>query len=51
MLREHLGDVSGSFRERFGERAETEIRRIVQIVSNERPAHVTFTIEFEDAVS
>ena len=40
-----------SFRERFGERAETEIRRIVQIVSNERPAHVTFTIEFEDAVS
>ena len=40
-----------SFRERFGERAETEIRRIVQIVSNERPAHVTFTIEFEDAKS
>lgn len=40
-----------SFRERFGERAETEIRRIIQIVSNERPAHVTFTIEFEDAVS
>ncbi len=40
-----------SFRERFGERAETEIRRIVQIVSNERPAHVTFTIEFEDATS
>lgn len=37
-----------SFQERFGERAETEIRRIVQIVSNERPAHVTFTIEFEE---
>jgi phage tail-like protein len=40
-----------SFKERFGERAETEIRRIVQIVSNERPAHVTFTIEFEGATS
>jgi len=40
-----------AFRDRFGERAETEIRRIVQIVSNERPAHVTFTIEFEDATS
>jgi phage tail-like protein len=40
-----------SFRARFGERAETEIRRIVQIVSNERPAHVTFTIEFEDGTS
>jgi phage tail-like protein len=40
-----------SFKERFGERAETEIRRIVQIVSTERPAHVTFTIEFEDAAS
>jgi phage tail-like protein len=40
-----------SFKKRFGERAETEIRRIVKIVSNERPAHVTFTIEFEDAAS
>ena len=40
-----------SFRERFGERAETEIRRISQIVSNERPAHVTFTIEFEDGTA
>ena len=37
--------------ERFGERAETEIRRISQIVSSERPAHVTFTIDFEDGTA
>ncbi len=41
-------DDQKSFRKTFGERAETELRRISQIVSNERPAHVTFTIEFED---
>lgn len=37
-----------AFQARFGERAEVELRRISQIVSNEMPAHVTFTIEFEE---
>lgn len=40
-----------SFKRRFGERAEVELRRISQIVTNEMPAHVTFTIEFEERVS
>lgn len=34
------------FRERFGERAPSVLRRIAQIVTNEKPAHVTFTIRF-----
>lgn len=36
------------FRKRFGERAPTVLRRIAQIVTNEKPAHITFTILFED---
>ncbi len=39
-----------AFRRRFGERAPAVLRRISQIVTNERPAHVTFTIEFDDKV-
>lgn len=36
------------FRKRFGERAPTVLRRIAQIVTNEKPAHVTFTILFDE---
>lgn len=35
------------FRNRFGERAAAVLRRIVQVVSQERPTHVAFTIEFD----
>ena len=38
------------FKKRFGERAPAVLRRIAQIVTNERPAQVTFTIEFEESV-
>jgi len=37
-----------AFRRRFGERAPAVLRRIAQIVTNEKPAQVTFTIEFEE---
>jgi len=40
----------GAFRKRFGERAPAVLRRISQIVTNERPAHVTFTIEFDETL-
>jgi phage tail-like protein len=36
------------FRERFGERATSVLRRIAQIVSHEKPSHVTFTIRFAE---
>ena len=39
-----------SFRRRFGERAPAVLRRISQIVTNEKPAHVSFTIQFEESV-
>lgn len=35
------------FRARFGERASQVLRRIVNVVSQERPSHVAFTIEFD----
>lgn len=35
------------FKNRFGERAAPVLRRIVQVVSQERPTHVVFTIEFD----
>lgn len=35
------------FMNRFGERAAPVLRRIVQVVSQERPTHVAFTIEFD----
>ena len=36
------------FEQRFGERATSVLRRISRIVSTEKPAHVQFTIRFED---
>jgi phage tail-like protein len=38
------------FRRRFGERATAVLRRISQIVTREKPAHVTFTIRFDESV-
>jgi hypothetical protein len=35
------------FMTRFGERAAPVLRRIVQVVSQERPTHVAFTVEFD----
>jgi phage tail-like protein len=37
------------FRERFGERAGSVLRRITHIVTHEKPAHVSFTIQFDGA--
>jgi len=37
------------FRERFGERAGAVLRRIIGVVSAERPTHVHFVIRFDDA--
>ena len=39
-----------AFKQRFGERAAAVLRRISQVVTHEKPAHVTFTIEFEESV-
>lgn len=36
------------FRTRFGERAGQVLRRIVHVVSQERPTHVAFVIRFDD---
>lgn len=36
------------FRRRFGERAPVVLRRISQIVTQEKPSHVSFTIQFQD---
>ncbi|MFT7520219.1 MAG: phage tail-like protein [Kiritimatiellia bacterium] len=35
------------FKNRFGERAPGVLRRIVHVVSQERPVHVAFTIQFD----
>jgi len=35
------------FKARFGERATQVLRRITHVVSQERPSHVAFTIEFD----
>ena len=35
------------FRTRFGERAAGVLRRIVKVVSQETPTHVSFTIHFD----
>lgn len=40
-----------AFSRRFGERAASTLRRIVQIVSSEVPAHITFTIQFDETVA
>ena len=36
------------FRARFGERARQVLRRIVHVVSQERPTHVSFVIRFDE---
>ena len=36
------------FRVRFGERARQVLRRIVHVVSQERPTHVGFVIRFDE---
>lgn len=36
------------FRTRFGERAAGVLRRIVNVVSQERPIHVAFVVQFDD---
>ena len=36
------------FRIRFGERARQVLRRIVHVVSQERPTHVGFVIRFDE---
>jgi len=38
----------GRFRTRFGERAGQVLRRIVNVVSQERPTHVHFVIRFDE---
>ena len=35
------------FRSRFGERASGVLRRIVKVVSQETPTHISFTIHFD----
>jgi hypothetical protein len=35
-----------AFRSRFGERAGSVLRRITHIVTREKPAHVSFTVQF-----
>jgi hypothetical protein len=36
------------FQTRFGERAAQVLRRIVNVVSQEKPSHVSFTIRFDE---
>lgn len=36
------------FEKRFGERAPAVLRRIARVVTNEKPAHVSFTIRFRE---
>ena len=38
------------FRKRFGERAPAVLRRISQIVTHEKPSHVSFTIQFQEEI-
>ena len=40
-----------AFRNRFGERAPSILRKISQVVTREMPAHVQFTIQFADGGS
>jgi phage tail-like protein len=40
-----------AFRKRFGERAPAVLRRITQIVTREKPAHISFTLKFDDPTS
>ena len=37
-----------AFQKRFGERAPAVLQRITQIVTREKPAHISFTLQFDD---
>jgi phage tail-like protein len=37
------------FKQRFGERAQGTLRRIVDVLNRERPSHVLFTVSFEES--
>jgi len=39
-----------AFRARFGERAQSVLRRIAQITTLEKPSHISFTIRFDEQV-
>ena len=39
-------ESQAAFRKRFGERASAVLRRITHIVTREKPAHVSFTVQF-----
>lgn len=41
-------EAPAAFRERFGERAPDVIARIIAVASRERPAHIWFTLRFEE---
>lgn len=44
-----LLEARAAFQQRFGEQSEGVLHRIVDVVSQERPAHVTFTIGFDES--
>jgi phage tail-like protein len=44
-------ESQSAFRQRFGERAPAVLRRITQIVTREKPAHVSFTLRFDDGAA
>lgn len=44
-------ESQAAFRQRFGERAPAVLRRITQIVTREKPAHVSFTLQFDDGTA
>jgi phage tail-like protein len=44
-----LLEARDAFAERFGERATHVLRRIADVVSHERPAHVAFTLRFDES--
>lgn len=45
-----LLEAREAFQERFGERASGVLRRIIDVVSAERPCHIAFTLRFDDSV-
>ena len=44
-------ESQAAFRQRFGERAPAVLRRITQIVTREKPAHIVFTLKFDDGAA
>jgi hypothetical protein len=43
-----LLETRSRFEQRFGERATDVLKRLSRVVSTEKPAHVQFTIRFEE---